>query len=121
MFDADTVLLYSYRLREEIYFPEIRAITLCIVNGTTKTLDFKTLPERYQRFDNYSQIEDGLKADGDEVARLLYEKCNSKEFNDIIIEFLKYDAEGEPNYRFINHYYGELFPEKWAEYLNEDQ
>ena len=120
MFDADSVLLYSKRLREEPYFPEIRAITVCIINGTTNTLDFKTLPIKYQGFDNYSQIEDGLKKEAEIIAHLLFEKCDTEKFNDIIIMFFKYDSDGKPYYQFICHYDYELFPEKWSKYLPND-
>ena len=89
MFDADEVSLRSIRLREELYFPEIRAIAVDIVNATTNTLDFKSLPEKYQRFDNFSQVEDSLKKDAEKVAYLLFEKCDTENFNDIMINFIK--------------------------------
>lgn len=120
MFDADEVSLRSIQLREELYFPEIRAITVDIVNATTNTLDFKSLPEKYQRFDNFSQVEDSLKKDAEKVAHLLFEKCDTENFNDIMINFIKYDSSGQLNYQFICHYREDLFPEKWEEYLKND-
>lgn len=105
MFDADSILIYTKLLREELYMPEIRAIVVCVVNGTTDMLDFRTLTKMNQRFENYTQIENSLQQEAKKVALLLFEKCNTKEFNDIIVEFFKYGDDGIPNYRFVTHHY----------------
>lgn len=38
------------------------------------------------------------------IAELVIKECNPNEFNDLILEFIKKDAQGKPMYRFICHY-----------------
>jgi len=104
--NADTVIIYTKRLREEIYFTEIRTPVIIIENATTKTLDFKALPiDKYQRFDgDYHDIETSLKKEGYIIAKQIINNCDTANFNDIIIEFFKRDSSGEPMYHFIFHY-----------------
>jgi len=105
IYNADSVKIYSKRLKEEIYFTEITCPVVLVYNATTDVLDFKTLPTtHYQRFDNFEQIENELKQEGFIVAQNIIKKCNMKGFNDLIIEFLKLDDKGKPIYRFICHY-----------------
>lgn len=103
--NADTVLIYTKNLREEMYFPEIRCPVIIIENATTKTLDFKILPiDKYRRFDNFSQIEDMLWDEAEPLARMISGNCDMGVFNDLIIEFIKRDYSGHPMYHFICHY-----------------
>lgn len=105
MFNADSVKIYSKKIKEEVFFSEINCPVVLIYNATTNILDFKTLPtSHYQRFDNFEQIENQLKQEGLIVAQNIINKCNMSEFNDLIIEFLKLDDKGKPIYRFICHY-----------------
>jgi len=105
IFNADSVTIYSKKINEEVYFSEINCPVVLIYNATTNILDFKTLPSsHYQRFENFEQIENDLKNEGFIVAQSIIDRCNMTEFNDLIIEFLKLDDNGEPIYRFICHY-----------------
>jgi hypothetical protein len=105
LFNADSVTIYSKKIKEEVYFNEINCPVVLIYNATTNILNFKTLPtSHYQRFENFEQIENDLKNEGIVIARSIIDKCNMTEFNDLIIEFLKLDDDGKPLYRFICHY-----------------
>lgn len=109
LYNADSVKIYSKRIKEEVYFTEINCPVVLVYNATTNVLDFKTLPTtHYQRFENFEQIEDDLKNEGTIIAQSIIGKCDMTEFNDLIIEFIKLDDEGNPIYRFICHY-KELF------------
>lgn len=104
-FNADSVTIYSKKIKEEVYFSEINCPVVLIYNATTNIIDFKTLPtSHYQRFENFEQIENDLKNEGFIVAQSIIHKCNMTEFNDLIIEFLKLDDNGKPIYHFICHY-----------------
>ena len=104
-FDADSVIIYSKKVKEEVYFPEIHSPVILIYNATANALNFKSLPtSHYQRFDNFEEIENMLKREAVFAANSLIEKCDMSEFNDLIIEFLKLDDKGKPIYRFICHY-----------------
>lgn len=105
LYNSDSVKIYSKNIKEEVYFTEINSPVVLIYNATTNVLDFKTLPtSHYQRFDNFEQVEAGLKKEGLVIAQSIISKCDMTEFNDLIIEFLKLDDEGKPIYRFICHY-----------------
>lgn len=105
LFNADSVTIYSKKIKEEVYFSEINCPVVLIYNATTNILNFKSLPtSHYQRFENFEQIENDLKNEGIIVAQSIIDKCNMTEFNDLIIEFLKLDDNGKPIYRFICHY-----------------
>ena len=105
IYKADSVIIYTKKIKEEIYFPEIHCPVVLIYNATTNILDFKSLPtSHYQRFENFEQIENELKQEGLPIAHDLIEKCDMSDFNDFIIEFLKQSDEGKPIYRFICHY-----------------
>lgn len=105
LFNADSVTIYSKKIKEEVYFSEINCPVVLIYNATTNIIDFKTLPtSHYQRFENFEQIENDLKKEGFIVAQSIIDKCSMTEFNDLIIEFLKLDDNGKPIYRFICHY-----------------
>lgn len=104
-YNADSVIIYSKRIKEEIYFQEIICPVVLVYNATTDVLDFKSLPTTdYQRIDNFEQIENGLRQEGLFAAQTIIENCDMKEFNDLIIEFLKIDDNGKPIYQFICHY-----------------
>jgi hypothetical protein len=105
IYNADSVKIYSRRLKEEIYFTEITCLVVLVYNAKTDVLDFKTLPTTYyQRFDNFEQIENELKKEGIIVAQNIIKKCDITGFNDLIIEFIKLDDKGKPIYRFTCHY-----------------
>ena len=110
MYNADSVLIFTKRLSEEIYFPELYFPIVIIYNATTNTLDFKTLPtSHYQGFESSLKINDELELEALPIAQDLIKKCDMSKFNDFIIEFHKLDNEGKPLYRFICHY-NELLP-----------
>lgn len=104
-FAADSVVIYSKSLQEELYFDVIKSPVVAIYNATTNTLDFKKLPTSYYGLiEDREEIEAGLKDEGIVVAQDIMNKCDMTKFNDLIIEFLKLDDKGEPLYRFICHY-----------------
>jgi hypothetical protein len=104
-FNADSVIIYTKRLREEIYFPEMHFPIVVIRNATTNVLDFKTLPTtHYQGFNSFLQIENELRQEALPIAQNLINKCDMSKFNNLIIEFHKLNNEGKPMYRFICHY-----------------
>lgn len=104
-FDADSVIIYSKTLQEELYFDVIKCPVVLIYNATTNTLDFKTLTTSYyQRIEDWEIVEAGLKNEGLVVAQDLMNKCDMTEFNDLIIQFIKLNDQGEPAYRFFCHY-----------------
>lgn len=105
LFNADSVVIYSKTIKEEVYFTEIHSPVILIYNAKTNVLDFKSLPTaKYRRFDNFEQIESELKQEGLPVAKSIINNCDMTGFNDLIIEFLKLDDKGKPIYRFICHY-----------------
>ena len=104
-FKADSVFIYTKKLKEEIYFPELSGPIILIYNATTRILDFKSLPtDYYQRLDNSIEIEDSLTQEAEPIADILLKTCDLSEFNDLIIEFIKKDKYGDSAYRFICHY-----------------
>lgn len=104
-YNADSVKIYSRRIKEEVYLSEINCPIVLVYNGTANALDFKTLPtSHYQRFDNFEKIESNLEKEGTVIAHNIINKCDMTKFNDLIIEFIKLDDEGKPMYRFICHY-----------------
>ena len=110
IYNADSVKIYTKRLKEEIYFSEMYFPIIVIYNATSNALDFKVLPtDHYQRFESFLQIENALRQEALPIAHGLIKKCDMSMFNDLIIEFHKLDNEGKPMYRFICHY-RELFP-----------
>lgn len=112
MTNADTVLIYTKILREDICFSRIITPVIIIENATTQTLDFKTLSiAEYQRFDNFNEINNELKREAYTIAMQVIDNCDMNNFNDLIIEFIKKDILGEPMYRFICHY-DEFIPKK---------
>ena len=104
MFKADSVVIYAKKLKEEVYFPELNCPVVVIWNATTNTLNFKEIPSDQTRFDNYSQIEDGLKKEGLPIAKKLIKECEMSDYNDLIIEFHEKHQEGKVGHRFICHY-----------------
>lgn len=103
--NADTVIIYTKRLREEIFFPIIRSPVIIIENATTNTLDFKTLPiDKHKDFGSSLQVNDMLQSEAEYIAKMVVQNCNMKSYNDLIIEFIKRDDFGNPMYRFICHY-----------------
>ena len=103
--DADSIRIYTVKVKEEIYFPTIKAPVIEIINPTMEILDFKLLPtENFERFDNFTEISDRLKIEGKKYALLLLNYCKMNVYNDLIIEFNKYDDNEKPCYRFICHY-----------------
>jgi len=102
---ADSVRIYTARIKEEIYFPTIKTPIIEIINPTMEVLDFKVLStENFQRFDNFEEINDKLKIEGKKYALQLINRCKMNVYNNLIIEFNKHDASGNPCYRFICHY-----------------
>jgi hypothetical protein len=105
MFNADSVIIYTKKLKEERFFPEIYCPVVLIYNASTKTLDFKKLPiDRYKEFESTLKIEEQLKNEGLPIAQEVIKVCDMSKFNDLIIEYLKTDEKGKPLYRFICHY-----------------
>jgi hypothetical protein len=103
--NADTVLIYTKRLKEEIYFPELRFPVIVIENATTQTLDFKTLPmDKYKDIGCFEEIEKKLKEEGLVWAKSIIDNCDMSNFNDLIIEFIKRSNSNYPMYHFICHY-----------------
>lgn len=104
-FDADSVIIISQVLKEEIYFPELISIRVVIDNATTSTLDFKQLNTDIPvRFDNFEELENKLKVEAKRYAIRIAENCETSNFNDIIFEFGKTGKEGRFTYEFIGHY-----------------
>lgn len=104
-FGADSVVMYLKRIKEEAYFSEVLSPIVLVYNADTEVLNFKALPSTYyQRFDNFEEIENKLKQEAMPVANTIDKYCDTDVFNDVIIEFLKLDDQGEPIYRFICHY-----------------
>ncbi len=102
---ADSVIIYTKRIQEEVYFPEIHAPIIIICNPTTNVLDFKKLPiDHFVRLDSLDQIEDNLRKETTSIAQELINICDMSEFNDLIVEYHKKDIEGNARYRFIYHY-----------------
>ena len=105
IFSADSVRVYSTSIQEEIYFEPLIAIRVVIFNPVTKILNFKKLKtDPTQRFDDYEEVENGLKNEGFEIAEEVANQCCLREFNDIIVEFWKPNGDDYPFYRFICHY-----------------
>lgn len=105
MYNADSVFIYTKKLKEEKFFPEIYCPIVLIYNATTRTLDFKNLPtDRHKEFESSLKIEEQLKIEGLPIAQELIKKCEMSDFNDFIIEYHKTDEKGKPLYRFICHY-----------------
>jgi hypothetical protein len=102
---ADSVVICIKSLREEIYLPSSRCLVVNIYNATTNTLDFKKLPiDEYKSFNDFQNIEDALKTEGGEIAKLFINNCDLSCIDGFIIEFKKKDNKGGDMYRFICHY-----------------
>lgn len=92
-FQADTVVINSAVIQEEPYFPQIRCPFIFIDNGITNTLNFKTLDcDSIKRFENYSEIKDALRREGQFIADRLFRHCNMQDFDKILIQFCKLDT-----------------------------
>ncbi|WP_437921205.1 hypothetical protein [Sphingobacterium sp. LRF_L2] len=104
-FDADSVIFFTVKLQEEIYFPELNAVVIKIYNPTTRVLDFKKLIGSNIRFSDSEKIESLLKDEGMPFANKVIGGCKLDKYNDVIIEFLKLGPDGRtPYYQFICHY-----------------
>lgn len=104
-FNPDTVTIRTVVIQEEIYFPKIICPRITIVNPTTETIDFKTIDENQTRFNNYEEIENKLKAEGQFIADRISKSCNIADYNDLIIDFVKYQKDRNGfDHRFIIHY-----------------
>ena len=112
MFDADSVSLRSGFVPMGS-FPNIKTISVSIVNGTTNTIDFKSLPAKSLNLEAIDQIEEAIKKEIEPVARLLFERCNSEKFNNIAVYFCKYDNEGRLIILYQYHF-GEMAT-RWLE------
>jgi len=116
---ADSIQIYTVRIKEEPYFPAIKCPVVEINNPTMEILDFKPLSTvHFQRFDNFTEINARLKIEGKKYALQLINNCKMNAYNDLIIEFNKYDAKGRPRYRFICHYDELIIPPKINYNLN---
>ena len=104
-YEADQVEITSKVIMEELYFEEIRSIYITLYNATTETLDFKSLPtKRYQRFQNYEEIENDLKKEGERIFNLFKKNCSMNDFNEVIVVFGKRGDDDPLLYDFIVHY-----------------
>ncbi len=104
-YQADHVIITSKIIKEELYFDEIRSIYITLYNASTETLDFKSLPtNRYQRFENYEEIENGLKKEGKTIFNLIMKNCSLNDFNEVIVVFGKRGDDDPLLYDFIVHY-----------------
>lgn len=104
-YSADEVEITSRVFKEEIYFDKIKSVYVTVYNATTETLDFKSLPiDKYERFENYQEIEDGLENEGKRILDLIRENCDLENFNEVIVVFGKRGKNDPLLYDFIVHY-----------------
>lgn len=110
---ADSIMMSSVSLKEEVYFPALTAIRLIIDNATTPIYDFKNynlgIPDR---FDDYETMNNKFKEFGKKYALRIFNDCDIREFNDILIDFGKTDKRGNFNSIFICHYSDILNPQR---------
>lgn len=105
-FNPDSYSVEYRTLKEESYFEELSVLVLKVVNASTTSLDFKSLPDNvYKRFNDFSRVEQDLKEEAAPMAKMVLSECELDEIDEIIIEFVKYgESSSEPMYRFICHY-----------------
>ena len=105
LYAADRIEISSRVIKEEVYFDEIRSVYVTLYNATTEILDFKSLPlNKYQRFENYEEIENGLKEEGVAIFNMIKRNCSLNNFNEVIVVFGKRGDDDPLLYDFIVHY-----------------
>jgi len=104
-FKPDTIIIQTVVIQEEVHFPKLICPRIIIDNPTTEAIDFKILDENKTRFDNYEEIEKYLKNEGQFIADRISNSCNIRDYNDLIIEFVKFQKDKNGfDHRFIIHY-----------------
>lgn len=105
LYAADRIEITSTVIKEEVYFDEIRSIYVTLYNATIEILDFKSLPSNeYQRFENYEEIENGLKEEGAGIFNLIKKNCSLNDFTEVTVTFGKRGDDDPLLYDFIVHY-----------------
>ena len=103
-YNADSILLIPTVFQEEIYFEELRSITVAIFNPTTRSLDFKKYKEP-EEFDNYEKVYDELQIEGEKISKIVYKNCSCEGFNNIMIVFLKRKPKSNQDIFYFSYSY----------------
>lgn len=101
LFDADRIVFEGVYLKEEIYFQPVKSFNVGIIGGVTETLNFKELSnDKYNRIENYVQIESELSKEAIPVVERIISQCEMSEFDQIAVIFSKQKHDGSLVYIF---------------------
>ncbi|MBR3427768.1 MAG: hypothetical protein IKG95_07505 [Bacteroidales bacterium] len=97
-YDADSVSITYRRFRLEPSWPLIKAPVVEIFNPRMKSLDFKTLDKTMKELDKLDDeihLRDSLEEELKPIAERIVSGCNTRRYNELIVEILKVDETGE--------------------------
>ena len=110
-YDADSVSITYRRFRLEPSWPLIKAPVVEIFNPRMKSLDFKTLDMTMRELENLDEemhLWDKLEEELKPIAERIVDGCNTRSYNEIIVEILKVDETGKKTHQFGFSYIGLL-------------
>lgn len=104
IYDAEETIINSIVLKEEVYFPTAIVLEINFINPTTETLDFKQLDSvKYERFENYEEIDQSLKKEAERIVHIVNDKCDVTKFTSIIVIFTRRVKSANLEYSFGSH------------------
>lgn len=112
-YDADSVSITYRRFRLEPYLPLTKAPVVEIFNPRTKSLDFKTLTlsmKELDKLDDEIHLRDSLEVELKPIAERIVSGCNTRRYNDLIVDIQKVDETGKRTHQ-IGFCYKDLLVE----------
>lgn len=106
-YDADSVSITYRRFRLEPSWPLIKAPVVEIFNPRMKSLDFKTLDLTMRELDKLDEefhLKDSLKKELKPIAERIVNGCNTRRYNDLIIDIRKVNETGKKTHQLVFSY-----------------
>ena len=106
-YDADSVSITYRRFRLEPCLPLIKTPVVEVFNPRMKSLDFKTLDmtmRELYKLDEEIHLRDSLKKELKPIAERIVNGCNTRSYNEFLVEILKMDKTGEKTHQLVFSY-----------------
>ena len=106
-YDADSVSITYRRFRLEPCLPLIKTPVVEIFNPRMKSLDFKTLDMTMRELDKLDEeihLRDSLKKELKPIAERIVNGCNTRRYNNLIIDIRKVNVSGKKTHQFVFSY-----------------
>lgn len=97
LFKADSSVIQSGVIQEEVYFEPIRFLDISIYGAETKLVNFKVL-KKGDRFDNWGEIEIYLKEQSKQLFDFLQNNCKTKNIDELNIIYRTHRSRGHSFY-----------------------